>query len=31
MDNIASVTSPEVNDADSNGMLDAKQLSELKQ
>src|SRR5699024_10724187 len=28
LDNIASVTSPEVNDADSNGVLDTEQLSE---
>ncbi|WP_210145824.1 YSIRK-type signal peptide-containing protein [Staphylococcus sp. GDY8P75P] len=31
LDNIASVTSPEVNDADSNGMLDTDQLSEASQ
>ncbi|MFH4934206.1 YSIRK-type signal peptide-containing protein [Staphylococcus cohnii] len=31
LDNIASVTSPEVNDADSNGVLDAEQLSEADQ
>ena len=31
LDNIASVTSPEVNDADSNGMLDTDQLSEATQ
>ncbi|QKU18981.1 YSIRK-type signal peptide-containing protein [Staphylococcus cohnii] len=31
LDNIASVTSPEVNDADSNGVLDTEQLSEASQ
>uniref|UniRef100_UPI00194EE580 GA-like domain-containing protein n=1 Tax=Staphylococcus sp. GDY8P51P TaxID=2804420 RepID=UPI00194EE580 len=31
LDNIASVTSPEVNDVDSNGVLDADQLSEASQ
>ncbi len=31
LDNIASVTSPEVNDADSNGVLDTDQLSEATQ
>ncbi|RIL85890.1 hypothetical protein BUY23_05395, partial [Staphylococcus cohnii] len=31
LDNIASVTSPEINDADSNGVLDAEQLSEAEQ
>src|SRR5699024_7338937 len=31
LDNIASVTSPEVNDADSNGVLDTDQLSEAEQ
>src|SRR5699024_7511698 len=31
LDNIASVTSPEVNDADSNGVLDTEQLSEAEQ
>src|SRR5699024_8903272 len=31
MDNIASVTSPEVTDADSNGVLDTEQLSEAEQ
>src|SRR5699024_9165484 len=31
LDNITSVTSPEVNDADSNGMLDTDQLSEAEQ
>ncbi|WP_218086491.1 hypothetical protein, partial [Staphylococcus sp. HMSC065A08] len=31
LDNIASATSPEVNDADSNGMLDTDQLSEASQ
>src|SRR5699024_1764679 len=31
LDNIASVTSPEVNDADSNGVLDIDQLSEATQ
>ncbi|MGI2268838.1 GA-like domain-containing protein [Staphylococcus cohnii] len=31
LDNIASVTSPEVNDADSNGVLDTEQLSEADQ
>ncbi|WP_210126381.1 YSIRK-type signal peptide-containing protein, partial [Staphylococcus sp. GDY8P121P] len=31
LDNIASVTSPEVNDADSNGVLDTDQLSEASQ
>ncbi|MCE5100716.1 hypothetical protein KJB80_12965, partial [Staphylococcus cohnii] len=31
LDNIASVTSPEVNDADSNGVLDIDQLSEADQ
>src|SRR5699024_2088264 len=31
LDNIASVTSPEVNDADSNGVLDTDQLSEANQ
>src|SRR5699024_3227919 len=31
LDNIASVTSPEVNDADSNGMVDTDQLSEATQ
>ncbi|MFW0761057.1 GA-like domain-containing protein [Staphylococcus cohnii] len=31
LDNITSVTSPEVNDADSNGILDAEQLSEASQ
>ncbi|WP_224396333.1 GA-like domain-containing protein, partial [Staphylococcus cohnii] len=30
-DNIAPVTSPEVNDADSNGVLDTDQLSEAGQ
>ncbi|WP_204171034.1 MULTISPECIES: hypothetical protein, partial [unclassified Staphylococcus] len=28
LDNIASVTSPEINDVDSNGVLDSDQLSE---
>ncbi|MFJ1245013.1 GA-like domain-containing protein, partial [Bacillus amyloliquefaciens] len=31
LDNIASITSPEVNDADSNGVLDTDQLSEASQ
>ena len=31
LDNIASVTSPEVNDVDSNGVLDTDQLSEATQ
>ena len=31
LDNIASVTSPEINDVDSNGVLDADQLSEATQ
>src|SRR5699024_7062653 len=31
LDNIASVTSPEVNDADGNGVLDTDQLSEAEQ
>src|SRR5699024_1010016 len=31
LDNIASVTSPEVNDADGNGVLDTDQLSEATQ
>src|SRR5699024_10620904 len=31
LDNITSVTSPEVNDADSNGVLDTVQLSEAEQ
>ncbi|WP_176745329.1 hypothetical protein, partial [Staphylococcus sp. HMSC065A08] len=31
LDNIASVTLPEVNDADSNGVLDTDQLSEASQ
>src|SRR5699024_5123142 len=31
LDNIASVMSPEVNDADSNGVLDTEQLSEASQ
>src|SRR5699024_7198459 len=31
LDNIASVTSPEVTDADSNGVLDTEQLSEAEQ
>ncbi|WP_207215561.1 GA-like domain-containing protein, partial [Staphylococcus aureus] len=31
LDNIASVTSPEVNDADSNGVLDTEQLFEASQ
>src|SRR5699024_5179056 len=31
LDNIASVTSPEVNDADGNGVLDIEQLSEADQ
>src|SRR5699024_9744917 len=31
LDNIASVTSPEVNDADGNGVLDTDQLSEASQ
>src|SRR5699024_9809548 len=31
LDNIASVTSPEINDVDSNGVLDADQLSEASQ
>src|SRR5699024_10880003 len=31
LDNIASVTSPEVNDVDSNGDLDTEQLSEADQ
>ncbi|MGE7364704.1 GA-like domain-containing protein, partial [Staphylococcus cohnii] len=31
LDNITSVTSPEVNDADSNGILDTDQLSEASQ
>ncbi|PTG41468.1 GA-like domain-containing protein, partial [Staphylococcus cohnii] len=31
LDNIASVTSPEVNDTDSNGVLDTDQLSEAEQ
>src|SRR5699024_25576 len=31
LDNITSVTSPEVNDADSNGVLDTEQLSEAEQ
>ncbi|WP_204173281.1 hypothetical protein, partial [Staphylococcus sp. GDY8P40P] len=31
LDNIVSVTSPEVNDADSNGVLDTEQLSEATQ
>src|SRR5699024_6284941 len=31
LDNITSVTSPEVNDADSNGVLDTEQLSEASQ
>src|SRR5699024_4734325 len=31
LDNITSVTSPEVNDADSNGVLDTEQLSEATQ
>ncbi|PTG42443.1 hypothetical protein BUY26_13135, partial [Staphylococcus cohnii] len=29
LDNIASVTSPEINDADSNGVLDTDQLLEI--
>src|SRR5699024_6603908 len=31
LDNIASVTSPEVNDVDDNGVLDTEQLSEASQ
>ncbi|WP_204182275.1 hypothetical protein, partial [Staphylococcus sp. GDY8P78P] len=31
LDNIASVTSPEINDVDSNGVLDSDQLSEASQ
>src|SRR5699024_2588562 len=31
LDNTTSVTSPEVNDADSNGVLDTEQLSEAEQ
>src|SRR5699024_648356 len=31
VDNITSVTSPEVNDSDSNGVLDTEQLSEAEQ
>ncbi|WP_204173780.1 hypothetical protein, partial [Staphylococcus sp. GDY8P51P] len=31
LDNITSVTSPEVNDVDSNGVLDTEQLSEATQ
>ncbi|PNZ40109.1 hypothetical protein CD150_12295, partial [Staphylococcus ureilyticus] len=31
LDNIASVTSPEINDVDSNGVLDTDQLSEASQ
>ncbi|MEJ7154932.1 hypothetical protein WL244_15785, partial [Staphylococcus ureilyticus] len=31
LDNIVSVTSPEVNDADGNGVLDTDQLSEATQ
>ncbi|MFL1422841.1 GA-like domain-containing protein, partial [Staphylococcus ureilyticus] len=31
LDNITSVTSPEVNDVDSNGVLDTDQLSEAEQ
>src|SRR5699024_4168856 len=31
LNNITSVTSPEVNDADSNGVLDTDQLSEAEQ
>src|SRR5699024_1385790 len=31
LDNISSVTSPEVNDVDSNGVLDTDQLSEADQ
>src|SRR5699024_6492728 len=31
LDNIASVTSPEVNDVDGNGVLDTEQLSEATQ
>ncbi|WP_224396227.1 GA-like domain-containing protein, partial [Staphylococcus cohnii] len=31
LDNITSVTSPEVDDADSNGVLDTEQLSEAEQ
>src|SRR5699024_11539761 len=31
LDNIASVVSPEVNDTDSNGVLDTDQLSEAEQ
>ncbi|MEJ7154510.1 hypothetical protein WL244_13555, partial [Staphylococcus ureilyticus] len=31
LDNIVSVMSPEVNDADSNGVLDTEQLSEASQ
>jgi len=31
LDNITSVTSPEINDADSNGVLDTEQLSEASQ
>ena len=31
LDNIVSVTSPEVNDADGNGVLDTEQLSEATQ
>src|SRR5699024_3358756 len=31
LDNITSVTSPEINDADSNGVLDTEQLSETSQ
>ncbi|WP_210143306.1 hypothetical protein, partial [Staphylococcus sp. GDX8P65P] len=31
LDNIASVTSPEINDVDSNGVLDTEQLSEATQ
>ncbi|MEX6344022.1 GA-like domain-containing protein [Staphylococcus ureilyticus] len=31
LDNIVSVTSPEVNDVDSNGVLDSDQLSEADQ
>src|SRR5699024_4914101 len=31
LDNITSITSPEVNDADSNGVLDTEQLSEAEQ
>ena len=31
LDNITSVTSPEINDVDSNGVLDTEQLSEATQ